>query len=259
MGDVARCSLGAPGKFHSEELLYKLFGVNAELLIDHAWGYEPTTIADVKSYKPESNSISSGQVLTVPYPSDKARLIVKEMTDLLVLDLVDKELVTDQIVLTVGYDVENLTNRDIAESYSGDIVTDRYGRNIPKHAHGTANLPRYTSSTALIMDEMTALYDRIINKDLLVRRITVVANRVLPENDPKTEPLSEQLSFFDDIEAKTKREEEERQAEVRERRVQKAMLAIKKKHGKNAIVKGMNLEEGATAIERNRQIGGHKA
>jgi DNA polymerase V len=259
MGDVARCSLGAPGKFHSEELLYKLFGVNAELLIDHAWGYEPTTIADVKSYKPESNSISSGQVLTVPYPSDKARLIVKEMTDLLVLDLVDKELVTDQVVLTVGYDVENLTNRDIAESYSGDIVTDRYGRNIPKHAHGTANLSRYTSSTALIMDEMTALYDRIINKDLLVRRITVVANRVLPENDPKTEPLSEQLSFFDDIEAKTKREEEERQAEVRERRVQKAMLAIKKKHGKNAIVKGMNLEEGATAIERNRQIGGHKA
>ena len=259
MGDIARCSLGGSGKFHSEELLYKLFGVNAELLIDHAWGYEPTTIADVKSYKPESNSISSGQVLTVPYPSDKARLVVMEMTDLLVLDLVDKELLTDQIVLTIGYDVENLTNRDIAQSYSGEIVTDRHGRQIPKHAHGTANLPKYTSSTSLIMDAMTQLYDRIINKDLLVRRITVVANKVLPEGDSRTEPVSEQLSFFDDIETKTRREEEERKAEAREKKVQKAMLAIKKKHGKNAIVKGMNLEEGATAMERNAQVGGHKA
>ena len=259
MGDIARCSLGEPGKFHSEELLYKLFGVNAELLIDHAWGYEPTSISDVKSYKPESNSISSGQVLTVPYPADRARLIVREMTDLLVLDLVDKELVTDQVVLTVGYDVENLTNRKIADSYSGEIVTDRYGRQIPKHAHGTANLPKYTSSTALIMDAMTELYDRIINKDLLVRRITVVANRVLPEGDSRTEPVSEQLSFFDDIETKARREEEERKAEAREKKVQKAMLAIKKKHGKNAIVKGMNLEEGATAMERNTQVGGNKA
>ena len=259
MGDVARCSLGGSGKFHSEDLLYKLFGVNAELLIDHAWGYEPTTIADVKSYKPENNSISSGQVLTVPYTADKARLVVREMTDLLVLDLVDKELVTDQVVLTVGYDVENLTNKNISSSYTGEIVTDRYGRQIPKHAHGTANLPRYTSSTSLIMEAMTELYDRIINKNLLVRRITVVANRVLPESDAKTEPVPEQLSFFDDIDTKTKREEEERQAEAREKKVQRAMLAIKKKHGKNAIVKGMNLEEGATAMERNGQVGGHKA
>lgn len=259
MGDVARCSLGESGKFHSEDLLYKLFGINAELLIDHAWGYEPTTIADVKSYKPENNSISSGQVLTVPYTADKARLVVREMTDLLVLDLVDKGLVTDQIVLTIGYDVENLTNRDIADSYSGEIVIDRYGRKIPKHSHGTANLPKYTSSTSLIMDAMTELYDRIINKNLLVRRITVVANKVLPESDEKTAPISEQLSFFDDIEKKTQKEEEERLAEAREKRVQKAMLAIKKKHGKNAIVKGMNLEEGATAMERNSQVGGHKA
>lgn len=259
MGDVARCSLGESGKFHSEDLLYKLFGINAELLIDHAWGYEPTTIADVKSYKPENNSISSGQVLTVPYTADKARLVVREMTDLLVLDLVDKELVTDQIVLTVGYDVENLTNREIAESYSGEVVTDRYGRQIPKHSHGTANLPKYTSSTALIMDAMTSLYDRIINKNLLIRRVTVVANRVIPEADAKTEPLSEQLSFFDDVEKKALAEEEERQAEAREKKVQRAMLAIKKKHGKNAIVKGMNLEDGATAIERNGRVGGHKA
>ena len=166
---------------------------------------------------------------------------------------------TDQVVLTIGYDVENLTNRDIADSYSGEIVIDRYGRKIPKHSHGTANLSRYTSSTALIMDAMTSLYDRIINKNLLVRRVTVVANRVLPENDPKTEPAVEQLSFFDDIETKTRREEQERQAEEREKKVQKAVLAIKKKHGKNAIVKGMNLEEGATAMERNGQVGGHKA
>ena len=259
MGDVARCSLGESGKFHSEDLLYKLFGVNAELLIDHAWGYEPATIADIKSYKPENNSISSGQVLTVPYTADKARLVVREMTDLLVLDLVEKELVTDQVVLTIGYDVENLTNKSISATYTGEIVTDRYGRQIPKHAHGTANLPKYTSSTALIMDAMTALYDRIINKDLLVRRVTVVANKVLPEGDAKTEPVSEQLSFFDDIKTKTRREEEERQAEEREKKVQKAMLSIKKKHGKNAIVKGMNLEEGATAMERNSQVGGHKA
>lgn len=259
MGDVARCSLGESGKFHSEELLYKLFGVNAELLIDHAWGYEPTTIADVKSYKPESNSLTSGQVLTVPYTADKARLVVREMTDLLVLDLVDKGLVTDQMVLTIGYDVENLTNKNISVNYTGEIVTDRYGRQIPKHAHGTANLDKKTSSTAMILDAVTALYDRIINKDLLVRRITVVANKVIPESDAIASPIAEQISFFDDLEEKAKREEEEKLALEREKKVQRTLIAIKKKHGKNAIVKGMNLEEGATAMERNRQVGGHKA
>ena len=259
MGDVARCSIGESGKFHSEDLLYKLFGVNAELLIDHAWGYEPTTIADIKSYKPETNSISSGQVLTVPYTAEKARLVVREMTDLLVLDLVDKGLVTDQMVLTIGYDIENLTNKNISEHYSGEIVTDRYGRQIPKHAHGTANLPSKTSSTGAIMDAVTALYDRIINKDLLVRRITVVANKVIDENEALSAPVSEQLSLFDDIESLEKREAEKKEALKREKKVQKTLIEIKKKHGKNAIVKGMNLEEGATAIERNGQVGGHKA
>ena len=259
MGDVARCSLGENGKFHSEDLLYKLFGVNAELLIDHAWGYEPTTIADIKSYRPETNSISSGQVLTVPYTAEKARLIVREMTDMLVLDLVEKGLVTDQMVLTVGYDVENLTNKNISSHYSGEVVTDRYGRQIPKHAHGTANLPKKTSSTSAIMDAVTSLYDRIINKNLLVRRITVVANKVVPESEALSAPMSEQLSLFDDIEALAKREQEENEALKREKKVQKTLIEIKKKHGKNAIVKGMNLEEGATAMERNGQVGGHKA
>ena len=259
MGDVARCSLGESGRFHSEDLLYKLFGVNAELLIDHAWGYEPTTIADVKAYKPESNSISSGQVLTVPYTSDKARLVVREMTDLLVLDLVEKELVTDQMVLTIGYDVENLTNESISSAYTGEIVTDRYGRQIPKHSHGTVNLKKKSSSTSVILEAVTELYDRIINKDLLVRRITVVANKVVPESEASSAPVIEQLSLFDDVEEIAKREEEEKNALEREKKVQKALISIKKKHGKNAIVKGMNLEEGATAIERNGQVGGHKA
>ena len=259
MGDIARCSLGVSGKFHSEDLLYKLFGVNAELLIDHAWGYEPTTIADVKSYKPENNSVSSGQVLTVPYTADKARLVVREMTDLLVLDLVEKELVTDQMVLTIGYDIENLTNKSISENYKGEIVIDRYGRQIPKHSHGTANLKIKTSSTSMIMDAVTELYDRIINKDLLVRRITVVANKVIPESEAISSVAPEQLSLFDDVEELTKRENEEKVAFEREKKVQKALISIKKKHGKNAIVKGMNLEEGATAMERNGQVGGHKA
>lgn len=259
MGDIARCSLGEMQKFHSEELLYKLFGINAELLIDHAWGYEPTTIADVKAYKPENNSLTSGQVLTVPYTSDKARLVVREMTDLLVLDLVEKGLVTDQIVLTIGYDIENLTNKSISESYSGEIVTDRYGRRIPKHAHGTANLPRKTSSTVEILSAVSDLYDSIINKNLLVRRITVVANKVVPEDSVADIHVAEQLSIFDDPQKYVEREEKAKLAREHERKVQKTLIEIKKKHGKNAIVKGMNLEEGATAIERNGQVGGHKA
>ena len=259
MGDIALCSAGERGSYYSEDLLYKLFGVNAELLIDHAWGYEPTTIADVKEYKPASNSISSGQVLTVPYTAEKARLVVREMTDLLVLDLVDKGLVTDQIVLTIGYDVENLTNTAISSNYSGDVVIDRYGRKIPKHSHGTQNLKKKTSSTSMILDAVTELYDRIINPKLLVRRITVVAGKVVPESEANNPETAQQMSFFDILDQNDDKMRAEKDAEEKEKKVQRTLIDIKKKHGKNAIVKGMNLEEGATAMERNRQVGGHKA
>lgn len=259
MGDIALCSVGEKGNYYSEDLLYKTFGINAELLIDHAWGYEPCTIADVKSYKPENNSISSGQVLTVPYTADKARLVVREMTDMLVLDLVEKELVTDQIVLTIGYDVENLTNTSIAEKYAGEVVTDRYGRQIPKHAHGTQNLKKKTSSTSIILDAVSKLYDRIINPDLLVRRINVVANKVVSENEAALPSVGQQLSFLDVLNETDDQIQAEKRAEEKEKKVQHTLIDIKKRYGKNAIVKGMNLEEGATAIERNKQVGGHKA
>ncbi len=249
MGDVARCSL------HNEDLLYKLFGVNAELLIDHAWGWEPCTLADVKAYKPQSNSVSSGQVLSDASTYARGKLITREMTDLLVLDLVDKGLVTDQMVLTVGYDVENLIDPNISKSYSGPIATDAYGRKIPKHAHGTVNLMGQTSSTMKIMDAMMELYERIVNPDLLIRRITICANHLVPENLVKRENPCQQLDMFTDLQA----QEKEKMVLEREKRRQQAMLRIRKKYGKNAILKGMNLEEGATTIERNSQIGGHKA
>ncbi len=259
MGDIALCSLGEKGQYYSEDLLYKLFGVNAELLIDHAWGYEPCNMADVKSYRPDSNSISSGQVLTVPYTADKARLIVHEMTDQLVLDLVEKKLVTDQIVLTIGYDVENFIDNDIASKYKGDTVTDRYGRVVPKHAHGTANLEEKTSSTSDIINAALALYDRIINRALLVRRINITANKIVPEKDADTMQSSVQLSFLDIIDEKEPDTQKGNDAREKEKKIQKVLIDIKKKHGKNAIVKGMNLEDGATAMERNKQVGGHKA
>lgn len=254
MGDVARCSLGKQNEFYNEELLYKMFGINAELLIDHAWGYEPCTIADVKAYKPENNSISSGQVLHCPYDYEKARLIVCEMTDLLVLDMVDKHLMTDQIVLTLGYDIENLTDAGRRKAYKGEVTTDHYGRSVPKHAHGTINLAKKTSSTKLIMDAVTKLYDRIADKNLLIRRITVTANKVVDERDAQKYGSYEQLELF----AKEDNGPDEAELE-RERKMQNAMLDIKKKFGKNAVIKGMNLCEGATAIDRNKQIGGHKA
>lgn len=259
MGDVARCSIGRPGEYYNEELLYKLFGVNAELLIDHAWGWEPCTMADVKAYKPNTNSIGSGQVLQCPYRHDKARLIVREMTDQLVLDLVDKGLVTDQVVLTVGYDIENLTDPDIRSRYKGETVADRYGRKVPKHAHGTANLSRQTSSTMLIMDAVLDLYDRIINKDLLVRRIYLTACHVVAESAAAQKPVMEQLDLFTDYAALEKQQQEEDAKLRREKQLQQAMLSIKKKYGKNAILKGTDLEEGAMTRERNNQIGGHKA
>lgn len=258
MGDIARCSLGKLGEYHNENLLYKLFGINAELLIDHAWGWEPCTIADIKAYKPASNSIGSGQVLQSPYSFEKARIIVREMTDLLALDLVDKALVTDQIVLTVGYDIQNLSDPKTSSRYQGETTTDHYGRKIPKHAHGTANLKAPTSSAKLIIEATMGLYDRIMNKDLLVRRITVVANHVVDESQEVKANAVEQLDLFTDYEAVLKAWEAEQEMLEHEKQMQKAILTIKKKFGKNAVVKGMNLQEGATTIERNKQIGGHK-
>jgi len=259
MGDIARCSIGKPADYYNEDLLYRLFGVNAELLIDHAWGWEPCTIAEIKAYKPSTNSIGSGQVLQSPYPFDKAKLIVREMTDLLVLDLVDKRLVTDQLVLTVGYDIENLTNPEIKKSYHGAITTDHYGRAVPKSAHGSANLGRQTSSTKLILDAVTELFERIVDKNLLVRRVNITANHVVDEASVQKKDCFEQLELFTDYGAEQAKKEAEEAELAREKRMQKAMLEIKKKHGKNAILKGMNLEEGATTVDRNRQIGGHKS
>lgn len=259
MGDIARCSLGSVTDRYNEDMLYKLFGVNAELLIDHAWGYEPCTIADIRAYKPESNSLGSGQVLKCPYTFQKAKLVVREMADSLALDLVDKKLMTDQIVLTVGYDVENLSDPGIREGYSGAVSTDRYGRQIPKHANGTANLGKYSSSSKLIIDAASGLFERITDKKLLIRRLCLTANRVKGEGYVPEDTGSEQLDIFTDY----TKEEEKRKAEAlelaRERKKQEAMLDIKRKYGKNAILKGMNLEEGATAQDRNQQIGGHKA
>lgn len=257
MGDIARCSLGAPNDFYNEELLYKLFGINAELLIDHAWGYEPTTIDLIKSYKSETNSISTGQVLPGPYDYEKTRLIVREMTDLLVYDLVEKRLLTDQIVLTIGYDKE----RPKDKYYDGPMAQDRYGRNIPKQAHGSINLGTYSSSTQLIMEKTTKLFEEIMNPNLYSRRIYVVANHVLYEQDVKEKETQsyEQLDLFTDYEQLEQERNERNQKLAQERSLQEAMLNIKKKYGKNAILKGMNLEEGGTTIERNREIGGHKA
>lgn len=259
MGDIARCSLGKPGDVYNEELLYRLFGVNAELLIDHAWGWEPCTIADIKAYKPAATSIGSGQVLHCATGFAEARLVVREMADQLVLDLVDKKLMTKQLVLTVGYDIENLTDPQRRKCYCGAVTTDRYGRSVPKHAHGTANLAHFTSSTKLILEAVTALYDRIVDENLLVRRVNLTANNVLDEQAAQEREACEQLDFFSITqEAQTQQAKEEKQL-ARERKRQEAMLAIKKKFGKNAIVKGMDLQEGATTMERNRQIGGHKA
>lgn len=250
MGDVARCSVGRESDYYNEDLLYKLFGVNAELLIDHAWGWEPTEISDIKSYRPESSSLSSGQVLQEPYEFSKARLVLKEMADLLSLELVSKRIVTDQIVLTVGYDIESLN-----KSYSGAVETDRYGRKIPKNAHSSENIGRYTSSTKLICETAMNLFDRIVDKNLLVRRMYIVANHIITEKDAEKESEYVQLDLFSD----TKKQEAEENELKKEKDMQRAILKIKSKYGKNSIIKGMNLKEGATALERNRQIGGHKA
>ena len=259
MGDIARCSLGKPTDRYNEELLYKLFGINAELLIDHAWGWEPCKIKDIKAYKPSTKSLSSGQVLQEPYTYEKARLVVKEMTDALVLDIVDKGLVTDQIVLTIGYDIENLKDPQRRKSYHGDITSDAYGRQVPKHAHGTETLPKKTSSTSIIMDSMMRLFERVVDKNLLVRRITISVNRITDEKEPENKESYEQMSLFDEGEESEKQQEKIQADLEKERKMQETLLSIKKKYGKNAILKGISLEDGATARDRNQQIGGHKA
>ena len=248
MGDVARCSI------NNEDLLYKLFGVNAELLIDHAWGVEPVTMKDIKNYKPSINSMSSGQVLHCPYGYEKTKLIVKEMTDLLVLDLVDKNKVCDQIVLTIGYDIDNLTDPKISEIYDGEVTVDYYGRVVPKHAHGSINFDCQTSSTEIIMKGVLDLFERIIDKRLLVRRINLVFSRLVDKDKATNTKVLKQLDLFSEesnVENAIDFEEEEK--------IQSTILNIKKKYGKNAILKGMNLEDGGTTIERNNQIGGHRA
>ncbi len=253
MGDIARCSL------ENEDLLYKLFGVNAELLIDHAWGWEPCTMADIKAYKPESKSIGSGQVLQCPYSYEKARLVVKEMADQLALDLVDKGLVTDQLVLTVGYDRDNLNDPERRKKYRGQVTKDRYGRDVPKHAHGTANLEEYTASTKRIITAVLELFDRIIDRDLLVRRFYLTATRVEDEESAPDKKAFDQIDLFTDYAARQEQESQESAELEREKKLQRAMLDIKRRYGKNAILKGMNLEEGATAKDRNNTIGGHRS
>lgn len=247
MGDIARCSVGKETDYYNEELLYRLFGINAELLIDHAWGWEPCTMADIKAYKPEMNSISSGQVLQEPYSYEKTRLVVKEMVELLSLDLVEKGLVTNQIVLSISYDKNNT-------HYKGKFSTDHYGRKVPVHAHGTENLVSYTASAKLITEAVMKLYDHIVNPDLMSKRITITANHIVSESGAAKEEY-EQLELFTDYEVIERREKELE----REKKMQSAVLEIKKKFGKNAVLKGMSLEEGATAKARNEQIGGHKA
>lgn len=298
MGDIARCSLGTSSDYYNEDLLYKMFGVNAELLIDHAWGYEPCTLAEVKSYRPQRKSLVSGQVLQNAYTYDKTRIVVREMMELLALDLVDKGLLTNQIVLTVGYDIENLSDPERRKAYKGEITVDGYGREIPKHAHGTGNLPFSTASTKLTTDCVLEVFDRVVDESLLTRRISITANNLVLESEYKRESEvasaePEQISMFDMLargddshapervsskKATAYSEQDKPNSTVvaesisgsagndndedaleKEKQVQEAMLKIKKRFGKNAILKGTNLQEGATAKERNAQIGGHKA
>ena len=298
MGDIARCSLGTSSDYYNEDLLYKMFGVNAELLIDHAWGYEPCTLAEVKSYRPQRKSLVSGQVLQNAYTYEKTRIVVREMMELLALDLVDKGLLTNQIVLTVGYDVENLSDPERRKAYKGETTVDGYGREVPKHAHGTGNLPFSTASTKLTTDCVLEVFDRVVDESLLTRRISITANNLVLESEYKRESEvasaePEQISMFDMLaggddsqapervsskEATVYSEQDkpnstmvaesilgstgndnDEDALEKEKQVQEAMLKIKKRFGKNAILKGTNLQEGATAKERNAQIGGHKA
>ena len=252
MGDIALCSI------ENENLLYKLFGVNAELLIDHAWGFEPCTIEDVKKYKPSTTSLSSGQVLHEPYDYKKTKLIVKEMTELLTLDMVEKHYVTDQIVLTIGYDIENLKNSKIRDNYDGKITTDHYGRKVPKSSHGTIRIDHKTSSTKTISDAVINLYDSIINPVLLVRRVNIAVYNLSNEDEVKDNVIYKQYDLFSNIEEEVAKKNKELENEKSERKIQNVIINLKHKYGKNSILKGMNLEDGGTTIERNKQVGGHR-
>lgn len=253
MGQIARYSIDR------EELFYRLFGVNAELLIDHAWGWEPCTIDMVKAYRPENNSLCNGQVLSHAYDYKKARIVVMEMADAASLDLLDKHLVTDQLVLTVGYDTSSMADPYIMKAYQGEIKTDRYGRKVPKHAHGTANLKHFTSSSSIISKTATELYDRIVDHNLMIRRLSLTTNHVINEKQAKIKATSVELDLFTENEQNDRETQEENNRLKKERRIQKTLLEIKKKYGKNTILKGLNFEDGATARLRNNQIGGHKA
>lgn len=252
MGDIALCSI------ENENLLYKLFGVNAELLIDHAWGFEPCTIEDVKKYKPSTTSLSSGQVLHEPYDYKKTKLIVKEMTELLTLDMVEKHYVTDQIVLTIGYDIENLKNSKIRDNYNGKITTDHYGREVPKSSHGTIRIDHKTSSTKTITEAVIKLYDSIINPLLLVRRVNIAVYNLSNEDEVKDNVIYKQYDLFSNIEEEVAKKNKELENEKSERKIQNVIINLKHKYGKNSILKGMNLEDGGTTIERNKQVGGHR-
>lgn len=256
MGDIAKCSTGTFDNFYNEDLLYKEFGINAELLIDHAWGIEPTTIEDVKKYKPKSNSLSTGQVLSCPYNYEKGMLIVKEMTELLSLDLVEKGLLTSQLTLSIGYDAESLQS---GNKYKGQIELDHYGRNIPKGVHSSINLDTFTSSTSELMEAISILYKRIVNPNLLIRRVVICASIVIKISEYNPISQFKQITIFDNLDELIKEENEKKKKRENEINLQKAIITIKNKYGKNAIVKGMNLEDGGTTIERNGQIGGHKS
>lgn len=259
MGDIARCSVGKESDYYSEDLLYKVFGKNAELLIDHAWGYEPCTMKDIKSYQPKDNSIGSGQVLSCPYEADKAKIVLKEMADSLALDLVSKGLVTNQIVLTVGYDTENLKDPERVKAITGGLREDHYGRKIPMYAHGTAHTDCLTSSSKKLTKAFTELFDSIVNRKLLIKRLYLTACNVISEEIANSTVEERQLELFVDYEEEEKREKEALRESVREKSFQYAALEIKKRFGKNALLKGISLEDGATARERNSQIGGHRA
>ncbi len=260
MGDVALCSVGKSPTASGEELLYRLFGVNAELLIDHAWGWEPCTIADIKAYKPRSQSLGSGQVLHRPYEAAEARIVVQEMIDALALDLIDKGLVCDQVVLTIGYDIDNLLNPNRRARYKGPVTTDPYGRQMPKHSHGTGNLDAPSASAYELSQCTLELFDRIVQDDLLIRRLNIALNHIQQEGSgSKQKAALKQLNLFDDYEALAAEDEQKQALLAREKLSQQAMLDIKRKFGKNAILKGMNLKEGATQKDRNEQIGGHRA
>ena len=259
MGDIARCSIGKLDNFYNEEILYKEFGINAELLIDHAWGYEPTLISDIKAYKPKANSLSSGQVLSCGYDFNKALIIVKEMTELLSLDLVNKGLVTNQLVLHVGYDIDNLSNEEIMKNYNGEISIDYIGRKVPKSSHGSINIEKHTSSTTTLINAITILYNEIVNPVLLIKRINITAVHLIKESEINKKDGYIKISLFEDYEENERRDKIIEEKRLKEKNLQKAIISIKNKYGKNSVLKAMNLEDGATTKERNQQIGGHKS